>query len=63
MDNYVEPDWTRLYVEFPKGHYRDYKGDHWSMVETDRPTNMMITFKQFLSDRFGITSDESGVRK
>lgn len=63
MDNYVEPDWTRLYVEFPKEHYRDYNYDHWSMVETDRPTNMMITFKQFLSDRFGITSDESGVRQ
>lgn len=63
MTNYVEPDWARLYVEFPKGHYRDYKGDHWLMVETDRPTNMMITFKQFLSDRFDITSDESGVRQ
>lgn len=63
MDNYAEPDWDRLYVEFPEGHYRDYKGDRWSMVETDRPTNMMITFKEFLADRFGITSDESEVRQ
>lgn len=63
MDNYVEPDWTRLYVEFPKGHYRDYNYDHWSMVETDQPTGMMITFKEFLADRFGITSDENGVRQ
>lgn len=63
MTNYVEPDWDRLYVEFSEGHYRDYESNYWSMVETDRPTNMMITFKQFLSDRFGITSDESGVRQ
>ena len=63
MTNYVEPDWTRLCVEFPKEHYRDYNYDRWSMVETDQPTSMMITFKQFLADRFGITSDESGFRK
>lgn len=50
MTNYVEPDWARLYVKFPEGHYRDYKGDHWSMVETDQPTSMMITFKEFLAD-------------